>query len=92
MPLFTAITDLMGGSYVSQVVANTPDEAALSIVESLDVSTIEGLELKDLDGLRSAVASDRATPVEQATNVWCVSRSVGDELMLIHLVRTAEAE
>jgi hypothetical protein len=86
MPLFTAILDYAGGTYVSQLSADNP-HMALGKWQWQLANEIEGDEAEagaafDEDDLNRIIALDGLT------GVWCVSASAPQGLAIVNLIRT----
>lgn len=83
MNFWTIIFDYKGGTYIHQVSAFTISEAMHAIGAAADSESIERL----LDGkFREPVK------IDGMKNVWCVSRLVDDELLLVNIVLTVRSE
>ncbi len=86
--IYTVITEYRGGTYVSQVEAETPSGAVQRWSETK--SAAKG----DVPAAaRSAVreqlcAGDAPVPVSNQENVWCISGTHRNELILINVVLT----
>jgi hypothetical protein len=92
MSLYTFIMEYAGGTYVSQVNAPAPESACVKWAQSLDVSEVDGLDLNGKESLVEQMREETPTPLEDLVNVWCKSALVRDELAIINLVRTEQAE
>jgi len=86
--LYTILAEYRGGTYVSQVRAQTPSQALQHWSGEKpagrgDIPSRVRLEIrKQLSG------GDAPVPVSGQQNVWCASGSYRDELILINVVLT----
>lgn len=90
MQLYTVFLDYKGGTYILQV--------SVSIDSTLEQVGNEWLRLVEKDGvLESEELSDIAADIREygfaklndATNVFCMSSSIKNELALINVVKTS---
>ena len=87
--LFTLVVEYGGGTYLSQVSADTPREALLKW--SMDHESAEGEELPlgVFSGIRAQLQrGDDAVAISGSRNVWCISGVSEDKLILIHVILT----
>jgi hypothetical protein len=78
MATFTFIMDYRGGTYTSQVQADSIQTAILAWARNLAVGEIAHLGPKLKQRLIGGLENDeykiyRATPLQGLTNVWCVN-------------------
>ena len=91
--LFTVLLDYRGGTYVSQVQAETPAEAVQAWAASLDPKVVHGLGPSGKKDLVRVLAEDvegGSGPVllDGLTNVWCTSALMRGAGMTINIVST----
>jgi len=88
--LFTLILDWRGGTYVSQVWAHSPRQAAVVWVEQdLFRPAIDLVANKRSQLQRDLEAVDNApVPLAKTHNVWCVTTQLDGDLACLHLVKT----
>jgi hypothetical protein len=88
MALFTMILEFDGGTYISQVQASSPDDAAVKHADYL----------VGLNGMRTAttrrrlaerLSQERPVAIEGVRKVWCCFATVGKKLALVNIVATA---
>lgn len=87
--LFTFILDYKGGTYISQVFASF-EGAGRRWAEQLDISSIDSFDEKMRTGLIDGISEETVTPITGADNVWCISLFIGDDLGLVHIIKTAK--
>lgn len=88
---FTFVLDYRGGTYVTQNVASSLQDAVANLPASLDW---EGMNLQPTPAEMRAFLADLAAQspvaVQGMSNVWCISPSLADTVATIHVVATAE--
>ena len=90
MHIYTIILDWKGGTYIYQVRERSVDGAVQTWARELDTSPIAGFEPSLREQLSSDLEHEAATPLEGLTNAWCNDAVLGDELALIHVVKTEQ--
>lgn len=90
MPLFTIVADFQGGTYLTQVEAENERQAASLWPESRELRDIAVPLGLPLQALGIALSNPEATPVGNLRHCWCVTAEVEDQLLLLHIIRTAE--
>ena len=89
MPLFTFFLEYKGGTYISQVRAQSYKSAPKVWAEKLDLSVISQLESDFQSKLLKSVDNEIPTPIKGIDKVWCCSLlSLKETLM--HFVQTSE--
>ncbi|MCP4350393.1 MAG: hypothetical protein GY795_33410 [Desulfobacterales bacterium] len=83
--LYTFVLDYKGGTYISQVTDNLPEDAVKKWIDKLDPEQI---------GIKTAskVISDpdeNISPLDTLKNVWCMTFMIDDELALVNIVKTS---
>jgi hypothetical protein len=88
--LYTVVLDYKGGTYIGQAPGDSTT-AALSHW----VSRIRDEELAEWgitrDELSKIARSDEAVPLNGCLNVWCLSGSTNDGLVLINVIATDQS-
>ena len=80
--LYTFVTEYLGGTYISQIRAKSPDDAL-----SLSVCTLGNLLGTDIE----FAASDKASPITGRVGVWCATAlDSSEKLILMHIIQTSE--
>lgn len=90
MQLYTLIFDFLGGTYISQVDGETPQEAAHRGIGQLKVREIEGLNESDLAIMQAdLLKEDGLVTLNGVVNVWCTSFLIQDNSLLMNLIKTS---
>ncbi len=89
--LFTFIIDYMGGTYVSQVNGNSPDDAMLRWVRTFDFQNVLKIH-QDINNILRDIEDVEKTPLalNGMKNIWSFSLLLDDELALVNVVKTDE--
>lgn len=84
--LYTIILDYKGGTYISQVTADSPEAAVNSWVTAANEQDLAhwNLTRKEL----AELSEDRMISIDGCQNVWCASGSAKSGLMLLNIVAT----
>ncbi len=87
--LYTIIVDFQGGTYIAQSEGSSPSNALVNWVPT-DLDIGHGYTLSQLsDQLRNQInEGDYLVPISTTTNVWCISGSHDEKLILVHVVLT----
>ena len=80
--------EFAGGTYISQVTAQSPKAACVKSAQSLDTSQVKGLGAKGKKSLIKQMNEDAPIAVDGIRNAWCQSALVRGKLALINLVQT----
>lgn len=92
--LFTFVVDYKGGIYVSQVRANSPEEAVIIWAKNLDTKPIIGLKSKSktklIEQLQQQVEEGATILLDGLKNAWCASAMIKHKLLLINIVKTSQ--
>jgi hypothetical protein len=87
MPLFTALLEFDGGTYISQLRSTSPSRAAKKYAAQLVTNEALGtLTLRKR--LATAVSGEKPVAVNGVRNVWCCAVSVGNKLALLNIIQT----
>ncbi len=87
--LFTCILDYDGGTFVSQVVSASVDEAKRKWAEKLDLRAI-GIDESERSAFLNDVFDEDPAPLRGMNGVWCLSPTIAGKLGITHVVATAE--
>ena len=88
--LYTFILDYLGGTYISQVKAESNSQAILFWAENLNVEEIKGFSNADKKRLMIEGFSDEDfTLINGLINVWCVTVQTKKGFGIINFVKTA---
>ena len=91
MALYTFVLEYDGGTYVSQVLAASKDEAPAAWAASLWPGQVRGMRETNLLELRSGITSHSPVPLDGLVNAWCASCLVRGRLALVNVFETAPA-
>jgi hypothetical protein len=88
--LYTFVLEYRGGTYISQVVAETAQKACNAWAKSLDASKIKHLGIKSKNLLIEELQEDynELVPLSGLQNTWCTSATVRNHLALINIIET----
>lgn len=89
MALFTAVLELAGGTYISQVHAATVHDALAEYSAQLLTNDAVGT-MTMREALANALTADTPIEITGVKNVWCCSALVAQESALLNIIRTAE--
>ena len=79
---YTFVTEYRGGTYISQVKADNPDDALMQ-----SIGTLENLFNTAIE----CATSDKTSPISGRVGVWCATAlNSNEELILMHIVQTDE--
>jgi len=84
--LYTMVLDYKGGTYISQVTAESPEAALTNWVTSANERDLSHWSLTHQE--LAQLSEDRLIPIENCKNVWCASDSTESGLMLLNIVAT----
>lgn len=90
MALFTFLMEYRGGTYVSQVEADSYLEAPAKWAKKEDWSYIPKAGKKFKKQLLAELESDPVAALDGLTNAWCTATTIKGKLALITFVQTAE--
>lgn len=90
MPRYTLVVDFAGGTYVGQVQAASPSEAPTTWAHRLRSEGIPGVGAADLTAIAEGLSGSEPVEVRGLNNVWCISATVDERLVLAHIVHSAE--
>lgn len=87
--LYTIVLEYRGGTYLSQVRADTPREALLMWARERKGGEEKGKLFRELRSyVRARAREDLPTAVNGCHNVWCFSAVLKNRLILAHLIAT----
>jgi hypothetical protein len=84
--LYTLILESGGGTYISQVTAESPQEALAKWAMTISQRDLSSWGITNQDVVQ--LSKDRPLLLENCINVWCVSASAKNGLMLLNIVAT----
>ena len=85
--LYTVVLDYKGGTYVGQSPGASPKSAVLRWVSGLSEADLSAWKIARRD-LHQTVKSDNAVPLTGCRNVWCLTGSMENKLILINIIAT----
>ena len=86
--LFTFFLDFAGGTYISQVEADSPESAMVAWAKQLDASKIEGMGPATKDRIIQMIESEGYVNITGMQNVWCFDLMPLGKFMIIHFTKT----
>jgi hypothetical protein len=90
MTLCTVILEYCGGTYISQVRADSPAKGLWQWLGALTDEDLQSWLLKK-NVLGSALRGREPVGIGGVSNVWCCSASIDDHFVLINIIATAES-
>lgn len=92
--LFTFIADYKGGTYVSQVKANSSEEAVIVWAKELDTAAVaefkSKFKTKLIKQLQQQIEGIAPVLLDGLKNAWCISVFIKHTSMLINIIQTDE--
>jgi hypothetical protein len=87
--LYTIVLDYKGGTYISQSPAESPEAALTKWANAIGENDLVnwGLSRAEITQL----PEDSPVPLKGCLNVWCVTASTKEGLMLVNIVATEAA-
>jgi hypothetical protein len=85
--LYTIILEYRGGTYISQVSADSPSAALLKWPSELEDGLLAELGITRNE-LSNILKSGQAVPINGCVSVWCISGSVKNDLALMNIIAT----
>jgi hypothetical protein len=86
MPLFTILAEYRGGTYIRQITAASPMTALIKWSRkkrnSIPASLVPALR-------QLAAEGDKAIRIKGCKNIWCLSTSYQENLLLLNIVNTS---
>ena len=86
--VYTFLLEYKGGTYLSQIKAESPQNALTKWSESLSVTEIKGLGEKTKEQLIKDTKLEEPCLIEGMSNVWCATFVLANNLALLHYVQT----
>ena len=85
--LYTVILEYRGGTYISQIHSESPGAAVKKWSSTItdDNLAVWGLDRADL----VLLSDDNPLPLENCMNIWCLTGSAKNHLMLLNVIATA---
>ena len=87
MTKYTIVIDYMGGTYLRQLEAASIDECQARVHEVMDWDALAPVPTERAIDFGE---DNTPSPIKGLTNVWCLSGFIDEEVVLIHVVATAE--
>ncbi len=84
--LYTLVLDYRGGTYISQKFAESPQEAVAKWAVAITERELSSWGLTKQDVIH--LSKDSPLPLENCSNVWCMSGSTKNGLMLLNIIAT----
>ena len=85
--LFTLFIDYAGGTFISQSRNEFPESGFVSCIENWNTSSLSNIiSDSEKQTIIHDIRSETAIPIAGMINVWCMTLSLGDSPMLLHLV------
>jgi|SRR5712672_932541 len=84
--LYTVILEYRGGTYISQVRSESPEAAVKKWSTTISDQNLRmwGLDRAEL----VLLSNDNPLPLENCLNIWCLTGSAKNHLMLLNLIAT----
>ena len=86
--LYTVVLDYKGGTYIGQSPGTSPKSAVSHWLSGLSDAELSTWKISR-DDLHEIVESDDAVPLTGCQNVWCLTGSTDENLILINVIATA---
>jgi hypothetical protein len=86
--LYTFLLEYKGGTYISQIEADSNKSALMKWSESLNVSEIEGIGEKMKEQIKNAAKLETPSLLQGMNNVWCATFLLAGNLALVNFVKT----
>ncbi len=95
MALYTALAEILGGTWITQVEGDTPEEALSQWAQDLDISEIKDFEEPHKQHLIGAVSKidshSHPTLIDGCCNAWVwYTKTQDEELVLVYIVETVK--
>jgi len=86
LSLYTIILEYKGGTYISQIQSESPTAAVKKWSTTITEHSLAvwGVDRSDLVSL----SDDNPVPLENCVNIWCLTGSAKNHLMLLNVVAT----
>jgi len=86
LSLYTLILEYRGGTYISQIQSESPTAAVKKWSTTITDHNLAawGLDRTDL----VLLSGDNPIPVENCMNIWCLTGSAKNHLMLLNVIAT----
>jgi hypothetical protein len=85
--LYTVILEFQGGTYISQVLAPSPQESARLYTQYITKSDADAWKL-DVSKLRALFRDCEPVPLKELINAWCVSGEIDGHFVLMNIIQT----
>ena len=88
--LYTIVVDYLGGTYISQFNASSPDAALSKWLAADDRATKDALPRQARQATRRHIESgEEIVVLDGLRNVWCASASAKNGLVLVNIIATS---
>jgi hypothetical protein len=84
--LYTMLLEYNGGTYVSQVPGNTVEVAIKKWAKAVSGHDLKSWGLTRAEVIR--LSHDNPLPLENCSNVWCLTNSTEKSLILLNVIAT----
>ena len=88
--LYTIVLDYKGGTYIAQTRAESVTGAVSQWMFAIKNEDLAEWGLSR-ESLVKTLTLDNAVPVASCENVWCLSGSAQEALILVHVIATAQS-
>ncbi len=90
MPFYTFIMEYDGGTYVSQLKAQSKQRACIKWAQQLNISEIHNFGQSSKEKLIEEMKTEEPILLNSLKNVWCQMTWIGGKSALINFVQTDE--
>jgi hypothetical protein len=80
------VLDFNGGTYISQISAESPKAALTEWVNIISKNGLEGCELSSAE--MASLDEEIPVPLDHCLNAWCVTGSAKTGLILLNIIAT----
>jgi hypothetical protein len=89
--LYTVVLDYQGGTYIAQVAADSPAAALPRWLTRLKDDDLAQWGTTRVE-LSNILRTEDVVPIDGCVNVWCISGSGKNGLVLINLIATNDSD
>lgn len=90
MSLYTFVLEVNGGTFYSQVKAETFSIAPQAWITSLDETDLGDANTGIKIALESQLDEESPMPLDGIKNIWCLTFMFKNSLALVHFIQTVE--
>ena len=91
MPLYTIALEFQGGTYISQLMAESERTAIDQWAQTLS-ELVPNISSTDRKQLGEEFKYEELAPLDGLVNTWCTSALVNGDLALLNLIKTDDTE